>query len=177
MTSANSDFVLLSMHSLNCRNPWLFLRLMRKIFLFRLTSPNTDDLNLQSAVNVIIYFFYPPLLCSLRARCMTMSSLSGPYICYGSACCFCALQTDAPSNLFLHGWAVGVFPCHFMASTHTLPMPSTVIGVCVCVRVCVRTFVNICHLAFGTLHSLFTLIFCLIAFNLHPRFDSVSITV
>lgn len=39
-----------------------------------------------------------------------------------SACCFSTLQTDAPSNLFILGWAMGVTHCHFVASIQRHPM-------------------------------------------------------
>lgn len=138
-----------------------------------------------------MWLFFPPslpLLCSLRACCMTMSRRSGPYIYSGSACCFCALQTDAPSNLFIHGWAMGVSHCHFMASTQRLPMSSTVIGVCVCV--CVRTCTHEHMPAYSSfwnaistpcnkfrLHANEPDVFCLLAFNLNPEMTECGRTL
>lgn len=52
---------------------------------------------------------------------MTMCRLSGPDFHSCSACCFSALQTDAPSNLFILGCAMGVTHCRFMASIQRRP--------------------------------------------------------
>lgn len=51
-----------------------------------------------------------------------MCRLSGPAFHSCSACCFSTLQTDAPSNLFILGWAMGVTHCHFVASIQRHPM-------------------------------------------------------
>lgn len=75
---------------------------------------------------------------------MTVCRLSGPYFHSCSACCFGALQTDAPSNLFIHGWAMGVMYCHSMASTQRHPMSFTTNDVC---SVCVCMLMNICQWA------------------------------
>lgn len=45
---------------------------------------------------------------------------------------FFPLQTDAPSNLFIHGWAVGDVCCHSMASAQRLPVSSPWLMFSVC---------------------------------------------
>ncbi len=102
---------------------------------------------------LILYVFWLckwdfPLLCLLWViiwSCMTMCRLSGPDFHSCSACCFSALQTDAPSNLFILGWAMGLMHCHFVASLQRQPMyklsvittaPMWVCNVCTSMNIC-----------------------------------------
>lgn len=90
-----------------------------------------------------------PLLCLLwiiTRSCMTVCRRSGPDFHSCSACCFCALQTDAPSNLFILRWAMGVTCCHCMAPIQRHPMYKlsvsmiTLMSVCVYVPACSWTY-------------------------------------
>lgn len=119
---------------------------------------------------------------------MTVCRRSGPDFHSCSACCFCALQTDAPSNLFILGWAMGVTCCHCMAPIQRHPMYKlsvsmiTLMSVCVCwhahehmlagLCVCVSLLREI-HYEFS-LPVKYLICVCLVTSGLYPKMTALQ---